>query len=195
MSSYLQLSFLSVTRTPAECNTTNRFTASLFRDPAKQVYWAKDGAGGDFLEKQQWRRHTLLCFMISRQKSRWKMRVRENDSMGDCWRMTNSTFPVFLTDNIRLRSPEDRTPMSWLHKETACPRIGYLHVPPVSSFHFVWIKCNHSLSWKPLFKTLADNHRDRRTRTTSVVRLYNQFYFSEPNELDEVMWNLGTKME
>lgn len=42
-----------------------------------------------------------------------------------------------------------------------------------------------------LFKTVADTHQDVWTRSASVVRLYNQFYFSEPNELDQAMWNLS----
>lgn len=41
-----------------------------------------------------------------------------------------------------------------------------------------------------LFKTVADIHQAVWTRSASVVRLYNQFYFSEPNELDQVMGTL-----
>lgn len=52
--------------------------------------------------------------------------------------MTNSTFPVFLMDNIRLCSPGKGTPVSWLDKETGCPRIGYLNVPPVF-FLLLWL--------------------------------------------------------
>lgn len=131
----LQLSSLSITKKTSRVQgrkiLPNRF---IERVTDRQT----DRAGEVFLEKQQWRRHTLLCSEISPFKNpQWKARAGKNDSIGDCWRMANSTFPVFLMDNIKVGSPEDRTLVSRLHKETGCPRIGYLHVPPVSSFHFV----------------------------------------------------------
>lgn len=51
--------------------------------------------------------------------------------------MTNSMFPVFLIDNIRLWSHGKETPVSQPHKETGCLRTGYLNVlTMVLSFFF-----------------------------------------------------------
>lgn len=69
-------------------------------------------------------------------------RFKENENgihafMGDL-RMTNTTFPVFLMDTIRLRSHGKETPVSWLHKEPDCLRTGYLNVLLLLSFFCVF---------------------------------------------------------
>lgn len=71
----------------------------------------------------------LLHAFLSLKNPLWKNENGKNDSSG-VW-SANSTFPVFLMDNIRLCSPGKGTPVSWLHKETGCPRTGYLNVPPM----------------------------------------------------------------
>lgn len=44
----------------------------------------------------------------------------KHDFMGDSWRMTNTTFPVFLMDNIRLWSHGKEASVSGLNKELDC---------------------------------------------------------------------------
>lgn len=80
--------------------------------------------------------------------------------------MTNTTFPVFSMDNIRL----------WSHgKETPDPSqrifLSENWLSQCSSFLFclfVRIKINQSYFWDMLFKTSADNHQDFWTRSASI---------------------------
>lgn len=62
------------------------------------------------------------------------------------WTMTNTTFPVFLMDNIRLRSHGKETSVLRLHKETDCLRTGYLNVLLFPSFFFFFFLVLFELS-------------------------------------------------
>ncbi len=80
---------------------------------------------------------TLCCSLLIKLR-----KMKTGKFMGNLWSMTNTTFPVFLMDNIRVWSHGKETPVLSASQRHRLSENWLSQCTSFSFFLFVWIKFN-----------------------------------------------------